>query len=123
MSGRGTTTDGAEALCGPIRRFDAVAGAIIWWACHLAASYWLVPRACTWGTHWPIHLVTLILLALTGRSWLSGRQLLHGGRAARDEPPAERDVYLGWTGMAFAVFFGAVIIAEWIPTLFLDPCW
>lgn len=105
------------------RRFDAIAGGVVWWACHLGASYWLVPRGCEWGTLWPTHVVTVILLALIGRAWLSSVQILRAGRAAVDEPGAERDVWIGWTGMAFSIFFGAVTIAEWIPTLFLDPCW
>lgn len=118
-----TTPDGHQELRGPIRRFDAIAGGIIWWACHLGLSYWLVPRTCTWGTTWPIHVITVILLGLIGRAWLSGFQLKRAGSAASDEPGAERDVHIGWTGMAFSTFFGAVTIAEWIPTLLLDPCW
>lgn len=124
MSGRAASlTTGRHNHRGPFRRFDAIAGGILWWACHLGISYWFVPRACRWGTMWPTHLATVILLVLIGRAWLSGLQLLRAGRVAADEPGAERDVYIGWTGIAFSLFFGAVTIAEWVPTLFLDPCW
>lgn len=116
-------TEGARAHRGPIRRLDAVAGGVVWWACHLGAIYWLVPRTCDWDTTWPLHVVTLLLLLLIARAWLSGMQLARSGRAASDRPGAERDIYLGWTGMALSIFFGLVVVAEWLPTLLLDPCW
>jgi hypothetical protein len=115
--------DGRPEHRRPIRRIDAVLGGPLWWACHLGASYWFVPRACRWGTEWPLHALTLVLVLLIGRALLSGVQLLRAGQAAGDEPGAARDVFIGWVGAAFALFFGAVTIAEWIPTLFLDPCW
>ncbi len=115
--------DGRPAHRGPIRRLDAVLAPPVWWACHLGLSYWLVPRTCRWGTLWPVHLLTVVLLLLIARALLSAVQLSRAGQAAGDQPGAARDRFLGWVGVAFSLFFGAVTIAEWIPTLMLDPCW
>jgi hypothetical protein len=115
--------DGRPAHRGPLRRLDAVLGPPVWWGCHLGVSYWLIPRLCRWSVHWPLHVLTVALLVLIARALLSGLQLIQAGRAACDEPGAARDVFIGWVGAAFALLFGAVTVAEWIPSLFLDPCW
>jgi hypothetical protein len=115
--------DGRADHRGPIRRIDAVLGGPVWWACHLGASYWLIPRACGWGTSWPLHAATLVLLLLIGRAALSGVQLLRAASADTADPDARRDVFLGWVGVSFSLLFGAVVVAEWVPSLFLDPCW
>jgi hypothetical protein len=111
-----------ERLRTPLRRLDAVLGGPVWWACHLGAMYWLVPRACVLGSVWPLHLASLVLVALCARAALSGVQLIRAGRAADGARGAERDAYLGWLGLTLAVFFGSVVIAEGMPALFLDPC-
>ncbi len=118
-----TGRPGKQEHRGNIRRLDAVLGGPVWWACHLGGGYWLIPRMCELGATWPYHLLTVAMVALIARAWLSGWQLLRAGRDATDEPGASRDVFLGWTGMSFSLFFGAVTIAEWTPVLFLDPCW
>jgi hypothetical protein len=108
----------------PLRRLDAVLGGPVWWATHLGAIYWLIPRVCELGSHWPLHLVTVVLLALTVRAGLSGLQVLRAARldGASGDPTASRDVTVGWLGLLLASFFGAVIVAEWLPALFLDSC-
>jgi hypothetical protein len=117
------TASPSPQQAGPVRRADAVLGGIVWWACHLGATYWLVPRTCELGSTWPLHAITVVLLALIVRAGVSAVQLQRMGRAAGATPAARRDVFLGWLGLAFAVFFGAVTLAEWSPVLFLDPCW
>jgi hypothetical protein len=114
--------EGRASYRGHIRRFDAVFGGPIWWAAHLGGSYYLAPRMCVWGTTWPKHLLTTVLVVLIGRAFLSGLQLVRAGRAAHDEPGAARDIFIGWIGMALASFFGAVTVAEWFPILMIDPC-
>lgn len=106
----------------PARRIDAIAGPVVWWAMHLGGSYWLVPRMCEYTGTWPKHALTAAMLLLTFRAGLSAVQL---GRAARRQPDsigASRDQWLGWTGLAMAIFFGAVTAAEWLPVLYVDPC-
>lgn len=107
---------------GNIRRFDAIFGGPIWWAFHLGGSYWLIPRACVWGSLWPLHVWTIAMLLLIGRALLSGFQILRAGQVAGDVPGASRDVFIGWLGIFFSLFFGAVTIAEWVPALTIDPC-
>ena len=119
-----TVVDASQDHRGPIRRFDAVAGGPIWWACHLGASYWLIPRTCRWAQEWPLHLVTVVFVALIGRALLSGVQVLRAARAAPEHDPARsRDIFIGCVGIAFSVLFGAVTLAEWFPVLNLSPCW
>lgn len=117
--------DGRPEHRSTIRRLDGVFGAIAWWAMHLAAMYWLTPRTCELGSHWPLHVVTAILVALCARAWLSAVQVLRAARAAdpATDPTARRDLYLGWMGVLFSLFFGAVTAFEWIPSLILDGCW
>jgi hypothetical protein len=106
------------------RRLDAVLGGPVWWALHLGGMYWLVPRACTWGTSIALHLLTLIVLGLMGRAALSGVQLHRAAEAAASaDPTATRDRFLAWTGLALTALFTFVVVAEWFPAVQLDPCW
>lgn len=108
----------------PIRRIDAVFGGPLWWAIHLGGTYWLVPRACAWQAEWPLHLLTVAMLALCGRAGLSAVQVLRGARLADPavDRTAQRDVFVGWTGILLSTLFGVVVLYEGIPALFLDPC-
>lgn len=107
------------------RRLDAVLGGPVWWALHLGAMYWLVPRACAWGTSLALHLVTVVVLGLLARAMLSGVQLHRAAveAAATGDPTATRDRFLAWTGLALTALFTFVVVAEWFPAVLLDPCW
>lgn len=104
-----------------VRRIDAVLGGPVWWATHLGVSYWLVPRACEWGAEWPLHAATVVLVGLCARAALSGVQVWRAAAGAED-PAAGRDVFLGRLGLALAVFFGAVTLAEGMPAMVMGPC-
>lgn len=107
-----------------LRRIDAFFGGPVWWGTHLGGTYWLVPRACAWGTDLPLHLLTVTMVLLCGRAWLSGVQLLRGARLADPavDRTAQRDVFIGWTGILLATLFGAVTLYEGVPSWFLDAC-
>jgi hypothetical protein len=107
------------------RRLDAVLGAPVWWALHLGGMYWLIPRACTWGTSLALHLFTVVVLGLLARAALSGVQLHRAAAeaAASGDPTATRDRFLAWTGLALTALFTFVVVAEWFPAVQLDPCW
>jgi hypothetical protein len=107
------------------RRLDAIFGGPVWWAVHLGGTYWLIPRTCELGTNWPIHVLTVAMVALCARAGLSALQVLTAARAAgsQDDVTVRRDIYLGWLGLLFSIFFGAVTAFEWIPILFLSPCY
>lgn len=108
----------------PVRRLDAVLGGPVWWAMHLAGKYWLVPRTCELGSNWPIHVWTVLMFALCVRAGISAAQILNAARAdTSGTVAADRDRYLGWLGLLLSVFFGAVVLFEGIPALFLSGCW
>lgn len=110
-----------------LRRLDAVFGGVVWWAMHLAALYWLVPRVCEAAVRWPLHVVTVVLVALCIRAGVSSVQLIRAGGAAAFTSTgravsAGTDRYLGWLGLLLSVFFGAVIVMQWLPVTILDAC-
>jgi hypothetical protein len=108
-----------------LRRLDAVLGGPAWWALHLGGMYWLIPRACAWGTSIALHVFTLFVLGLMARAALSGVQLHRAAAeaAAADDPTATRERFLAWTGLALTTLFTFVVVAEWFPAVQLDPCW
>lgn len=107
-----------------LRRIDTFFGGPVWWGTHLGGTYWLVPRACAWGTDLPLHLLTAAMVLLCGRAWLSGVQLLRGARLADPavDRTAQRDVFIGWTGILLSILFGVVTLYEGVPSWFLDAC-
>ena len=108
----------------PLRRLDAALGGPVWWAMALGGKYWMVPRTCEVGSNWPIWAWTLLMFALCVRAGLSSAQILNAARAdTSGTVAADRDRYLGWLGLLLSTFFGAVILFEGIPSLFLSGCW
>jgi hypothetical protein len=107
-----------------IRRLDAVFGGPVWWAMHLAGMYWLVPRTCRWGNEWPMHTWTVLMALLCVRAGISSVQIMRAARLedTATDTPARRDLYLGWLGLLFSIFFGAVVVFEGIPAAILNPC-
>lgn len=103
-------------------RAQALLGGPFWWAWHLGAMYWFIPRACRWGTTWPLHVITLVVLAILGHALWLGIRLMREARDLGDAPGAARELFLGWVGIAFTAFFMAVTLAEWFPAVQLDPC-
>jgi hypothetical protein len=106
------------------RRIDAVLGGPVWWGVHLGGTYWLVPRACEWGTDLPLHALTIAMALLCGRAWLSGVQVLRGARLADPavDRYAQRDLFIGWMGILLSIVFGFVTVFEGLPAFFLDAC-
>lgn len=108
----------------PIRRLDAAFGGMVWWAMHLAGVYWMVPRTCEWGFNWPIHAWTVLMAGLCARAAITSVQILRAARAdGSGTVAADRDLYLGWLGLLFSIFFGLVTVFEGIPAAFLSGCW
>lgn len=118
--GRGTRDEAAAVR--PATRLEATLGAPVWWGCHLGVGYWLVPRLCTWGVSWPLHLLTVVVVALIVRAGVVAVRVTRAGQRG-DDHAAHRDTLIGRLGLAITVLFGAVTLAEWVPSLFLDPCW
>jgi cytochrome c biogenesis factor len=92
---------------------------------NLEAAYALVPTACSSHNELPVHLVHLacLLFAVYGLStaWRSWNAL--GATWPSEEgDPLARSRFLAGTGLLVSAMFILVIVAQWIPTLVLDPC-
>lgn len=91
---------------------------------NLEVAYALVPAACSSRNELPIHLVHLACLLLTLYALLSA---WHSWKAAGTTSPAEegglaRSRFMAGTGLLVSAMFMLVIVAQWIPSLVLDPC-
>jgi hypothetical protein len=95
------------------------------WVIAFELNYTLVPFACQSRQIWLLHVIFLVALAaaaigaMTARTaWVAtGRQMPGEG-----ETPESRDRFLGMFGMVFSASMMLLIVAQWIPVLFLDPC-
>lgn len=91
---------------------------------HLQLQYILVPFACD-GSMLMLHLSTLgMLLVAGGGGWLAWREWERVGRAwpgkGADVPARSR--FMAAMGVVNGAFFAMVILAQWLPILFLSPC-
>jgi hypothetical protein len=90
------------------------------WAVDLTLSYLLVPTVKGWGTKWPVHLVTLLAVAIVVAGILAGLAVLRRPDAgASDARAVERARFLAVGGLASSAFFLLVIAAESVPKLML----
>lgn len=104
------------------------------WAVQLGTFYPLVHLACGRDATWFFHLLTaiLILLALIGLvfSWHYLREPHHLSQETvltdRIADISKREIpsrqFLALSGVALSIFFGVLMLMEWIPTLYLSPC-
>lgn len=93
------------------------------WGIHLMVSYLLVEWVCRTGDDWALHGVTLftLILALFG-AWLSWRRWSLAGRAWPGNDAQSRPRFLAVSGVIIGVLSALIILAEGIPTFFLDAC-
>jgi hypothetical protein len=108
--------------------FALLAGPIAW-SLRLLIGYPLVSVACEQGTSYLLHLVsaTFLLLTLAGGAvgWWSYRRIRRGDRGAgqeTDDWTLERTRFLVLLSLLGSGLFALVIVAEWIPVFFTDPC-
>lgn len=115
----------AEELSAPQAKASGVAiayalfGGILAWMAHLIGMAALVGYACDTGELWPMHTIT----AVTGL--MAAHALSVGWRIARADDPSpniQAAKLLGWLAVVFNVFNVVIIIAEWVPVLYLSPC-
>lgn len=93
------------------------------WALHLQVSYTLATFACEDVYRLSLHATSLVslLIAFAGlyfgwRNWQASRDAAPPGhRVARSR-------FMAASGVALSVFFAIVIVAQWIPMFFLEPC-
>jgi hypothetical protein len=91
------------------------------WGLRFLFNYAAMPWACTADGVWLLHLVTALTLGLL----LALGRLAYGyrrtGSGVADESAA-RTRFMGLFGMMSAALFAAVVSAEWLATVMIDPC-
>jgi hypothetical protein len=120
--------DNLELVSRPALWFGLLAGPIAW-SLRLLISYPLVPVACAQGASSLLHLVSalFLLVALAGGAvaWWSYRQLRakeRSGRGGADDWTMERTRFMVLLSLLVSGLFALVIVAEWLPVFFTDPC-
>jgi hypothetical protein len=87
---------------------------------NLGLAYALVDVACVSGTRWALHLLHAICLLLA----LAGGYVAAGvlRRSDRDTAAGSRRHVIGLAGLLASGLFALVILAQWLPEFFVDPC-
>lgn len=94
------------------------------WALSLSVNYGLATLACDGPWSIALHLTTLVSIGLCAAgglvAWglwkrLSTVEQDAGTRAARSR-------FMAIAGLLLSFFFGVAIVAQWLPTLLLEPC-
>ena len=92
---------------------------------NLQISYMLAPQSCRAGSTLALHVTNVVCLALAvagglvaWRSW---------GRTGREWPGEEggvisRSRFMAALGVMTSALCALLVVAQWIPTLFLSPC-
>ena len=96
------------------------------WALQLQTTYALVPKACDDHTLAPLHVSSAVFLAVAVAGlWIAWRnwQLVgQGWPSAEEGGSASRARFMAVLGMLSSSLFVLLIVAQWIPVLFIDPC-
>ena len=102
-----------------------VLGPPLLWLIHLLVNYIIVPLACRRDASVIVHGATL--LAILGAAAMGLFALARWRRAGREWPDdsasvMSQDRFLAVSGMAMSAMIVAALIAQWLPTFFVDPC-
>jgi amino acid transporter len=108
--------------------FGLLAGPIAW-SLRLLIGYPLVSVACEQGATYLLHLVSAIFLLVTlaggAVAWWSYRRIRRGDRREEhdtDDWTLERTRFMVLLSLLMSGLFALVILAEWTPVFFTDPC-
>lgn len=110
---------------GLVMLWGGVLLAPIAWVLHQQSCYLLVYWACESRQMFVFHLITLVLLLLAGGGTYLAWRCWHGsGPEWADEggSVADRSRFMALSGLLMSGLFTLVILAQWIPTLMVDPC-
>jgi hypothetical protein len=99
----------------------AVAAPIAW-SIQFLIIYALVPHACKVGANKSLH-ITSVIFILIGvvagiLSWWNLGQKEHSFEEER-----ESIIFMGRLGIMTSALFTLIMLAQVIPTFFIDPCW
>jgi hypothetical protein len=95
------------------------------WLIHLLVNYIVVPLACRRDASVIVHAITLV--AILGAAAMGLFSLAHWRRIGGEWPDESasvvtQDRFLARSGMAMSAMIVAALIAQWLPTFFVDPC-
>lgn len=97
----------------------ALFGGIFAWMVHLIGQSALNGYVCETGQLWPMHVITAVTLVGALHPLLVGWRI---SRDQRDSTNVQAARFLGWAAVVINVFNAVMIVAEWIPVLFINPC-
>ncbi|HVL66508.1 MAG TPA: hypothetical protein VM364_04510 [Vicinamibacterales bacterium] len=94
------------------------------WALNLSVNYGLATFACSGPWAAALHVSALVALALSVAGGLIAWRLWTTlARVPDDEGTrAARSRFMAAGGLGLSVLFGVLIVAQWLPTLFIEPC-
>jgi hypothetical protein len=102
-----------------------VVGPPLTWAIRIGAGYLLVPHACRAESLWLLHGLTLAALAscaaFAALAWRL-RLRVDPDDGVPDDSSEPRVGFMARLGLLSSALFGAVIVAEGLANLFVDPC-
>ena len=91
----------------------------------VAVGYPLEHTACATQSLLQIHVLTVVLLAVTGiAGWVARHEWIRLGSEVPGEgpPPHGTRRLMALSGMIGAVTFAFVIVVQWLPVTMLPPC-
>lgn len=95
------------------------------WAAQLLVNYSLTPTACVSGQTWMLHVVSLAALVTAAGGAViasSAWKRLTSGSTVEGNPYESGRRFMALSGLVLSAFFVLVILAQEIPTWWLDPC-
>ena len=122
-----STVGSTPAALGGRRLVMVAALAPVAWLVHLSAMPALVPLACSTGATWPMWVTTVVCASLAA----AGVVLLHRARrdahaleglVGADDAVVQRGRLWSGAGLVTGWLFLVLIVAEFLPTLVVDPC-
>jgi hypothetical protein len=118
---------GVEVDRGTVPLWAGVLGAPAVWSLQLQLGYMMVPWVCTNGHLWVLHAITIVALVLAavcfGLCFLEHRRVGPGGLEGEEGGFPGRTRFLAVLGMLVSSTFFLLILAQGLPSFFLNPCW
>lgn len=102
-----------------VRIGHALFGGILAWMVHLIGQAGLNGVVCRTGQLWPMHAITVAtLLVVAHAGWVSWRI----SRDPTGTAGVQAARFLGFAGLVINGFNAVLIVAEWVPVVFIHPC-
>jgi hypothetical protein len=107
-------------------------GGAVGWKLQLLVNYSLVPYACVRDMTLLIHLASAVSLGVAlaaGAAALASWRRTGGypfgweGDDTEGGPTVTRSRFMAVAGLLMSGYFAMVVLTQWLPTFFLDPCW